>query len=114
MKGYFEKLREAGAEGEELFWLLAGCQGLRGFTQTEEVFGWSAPQLRKGLATIEKAASVIQKMQRRPFGLLARYADSINASGLDNDLRSYVALARTALISATVPIGFSTSPRRGL
>jgi hypothetical protein len=92
----FEKLCEAGAEGDELLWLLAGCQGLSGFTRMLEVFGWSAPQLRKGLATIEKAASVIQKMQHRPFGLLARYADSISASGLDKNLRSYVALARAA------------------
>jgi hypothetical protein len=92
----FDRLCAAGAEGDELLWLLKGCEGLPGFTQVDEVFGWSAPELGKGLAAVEKAASVIEKMQRNPFGLLARHAASVRSSELEKDLRSYVALARAA------------------
>jgi hypothetical protein len=93
----FEKLCDAGAEGDELLWLLAGCDGLPGFTLTLEVFGWSAQELKKGLAAVEKAASVIEKIQCHPFGLLARHAESVlGSSGLEQDLSAYLALARAA------------------
>jgi hypothetical protein len=91
----FEDLCAAGAESSELLWLLDGCMGLRGFINSEQVFGWPAQQLTKGLAAIEEAASVIEKMQQNPFGILALHTPYAKR-GLDKDLRSYVALARAA------------------
>src|ERR1700756_763967 len=35
----FKNLCEASAESDELLWLLAGCDGLPGFTKMSEVFG---------------------------------------------------------------------------
>jgi hypothetical protein len=90
----FEKLCDAGSEADELLWLLAGCEGLPGFINAEEVFGWSASELRKGLAALEKAANVIEKMDLRPFGLLVRHANV--TFNLDKRLRSYLRFARAA------------------
>jgi hypothetical protein len=86
-------LCEARAERDELLWLLHGCDGLPGFTRTEEVFGLAAQDLRNSLATIERAANVIERMYSYTFGLLARHTLT---SSLDEELRSYVALARQA------------------
>lgn len=90
----FQTLCEAGAEGDELLWLLKGCEGLPGFSDTFEVFGWPAAELTKGLATIQKAARVIEKTKRHPFGLLTRHVG--RAADLDKDLRSYGQLVREA------------------
>jgi hypothetical protein len=84
-------LCEARAERDELLWLLHGCDGLPGFTRTEEVFGLAAQDLRNPLATIERAANAIERMYSYTFGLLARHTLT---SSLDEELRSYVALAR--------------------
>jgi hypothetical protein len=86
-------LCEARAERDELLWLLHGCDGLPGFTRTEEVFGLAAQDLRNPLATIERAANAIERMYSYTFGLLARHTLT---SSLDEELRSYVALARQA------------------
>lgn len=93
----FETLCDAGAEDGELLWLLGGYGGLPGFirNRTLEIFGWSPPQLTRGLAAIEKAASVIEKIQSHPFGLLARHAGAATCPHKDH-LRSYVTLARAA------------------
>jgi hypothetical protein len=74
--------------------LLTGCEGLAGLAEIKDLFGWSAEQLMNGLLVVEKAASVIEKIQRHPFGLLSRHV--VNSSGLAKDLRTYVALARAA------------------
>jgi hypothetical protein len=105
----FEKLCEAGAEGDELLWLLAGCAGVPGFSHTVDVFGWSAAELKKGLTAVEKAASVIEKMQRHPFGLLARHALTVRSSAWKKISGPiWLLLTRLKLISVTVPIGSST------
>jgi hypothetical protein len=91
----FDDLCKAGADKDEVLWLLYGCGGLPGFWQTGQVFGLTAEQLTKGLATIEKAAIVIGKMERHPFGTLA--AETPNVSpGLEKTLRDYVAIVRAA------------------
>jgi hypothetical protein len=91
----FEDLCAAGADSDELLWLLNGCEGLPGFDNMGQVFGWSAQELTKGLAAIEKAASVIEKMQRHSFGTLALHTPNSNRR-LEATLRSYVSLARAA------------------
>jgi hypothetical protein len=93
--GDFEKLCELGAESHELLWLLRSCEGLPGCKSAAELFGWSAKELNKSLFVMEHAASVIEKMQRHPFGLLARNA-SVDGKELYKSLRSYLALARAA------------------
>jgi hypothetical protein len=90
-----EDLAAAGADANELLWLLRGCGGLPGFADTSEVFGFSVSELTKGLVIIEKAASVIEKMERQTFGLLAVHTSHAD-DGLMKTLRSYVALARAA------------------
>lgn len=90
----FRRLCNAGAEEDELLWLLGGCEGLPGFAVTQECFGWTTEELTKGLDAIEKAASVIQKMQSHTFGILARYTPY--GTNLDKNLRSYLVLAREA------------------
>jgi hypothetical protein len=92
--GDFEELCQAGAERDELLWLLKGCEGLPGFTRMIDLFGRSAPQLTRVLAAMEEAASVIENMQRHTFGLLARHA--LSSSGIGRDIRAYVTLARAA------------------
>jgi hypothetical protein len=90
-----DKLCAAGAESSELLWILRGCEGLPGFSSTSDVFGWSAPELKKGLARIEEAASFIEKVAHYPFGLLAAHTSNLT-SGLQKSLRSYLELARAA------------------
>ena len=92
----FEQLCIAGAESDELVWLLSGCEGLPGFTETRDLFGWRPEDLDKGLAAIEKAASVVEKIQHHPFGILASHADPVNAPNLDKHLRGYLELVRAA------------------
>jgi hypothetical protein len=91
----FKELCEAGADSDELLWLLHGCEGLAGFTDTQEVFGWTAKELSKALATVETAASAIEKMRYCPFGLIAVQTPDVR-QGLEKTLRAYVALARAA------------------
>jgi hypothetical protein len=91
----FDDLCAAGAEASELLWLLNGCEGLAGFTHTDQVFGWSAEELTNGLKVIEEAASVIEKVQRHPFGILAVQTPGVS-QGLEKTLMAYVALARGA------------------
>ena len=91
----FDDLCAAGADSDELLWLLHGCEGLPGFSHADQVFGWSAEELSKGLGAIEKAACVIEKMRQRPYGLLAVQTPNVNRD-LEKTLRAYVALARVA------------------
>ena len=91
----FDDLCAAGADSDELLWFLNGCEGLPGFTHTEQVFGWSAEELTKGLEAIETAASVVEKIQRHPFGIIAAYVE-LPSKRLEKTLRTYVALARAA------------------
>lgn len=90
-----DKLCAAGAESSELLWILRGCEGLPGFSKTSDVFGWAAPELKKGLARIEEAASFIEKVAHYPFGLLVVHTSNVS-SGLQKSLRSYLELARAA------------------
>jgi len=92
----FQALCDAGAEGDELLWILKGCEGLPGLTRLNELFGRSALELRRDLAALEKAARVIDEIRVSPFGLLARHAASVRSSGLEKDLGDYVALAHAA------------------
>lgn len=88
-----EELCRAGAEETEVLWLLAGCDGLPGFSDSLEAFGWSAPQLERGLDVIEKAARVIEKMQSHPFGVLSSIA-IVSCESIPRDLIVYAKLAR--------------------
>lgn len=90
-----KSLCEAGAEKEELLWILGGCEGLPGLKTSREVFGWPAGELSKALDALEQTASVIEKTRRYPFGMLVQLAAPFDAEVSDS-LRSYAKLARAA------------------
>lgn len=92
---HLKSLCTAGADPSEILWILSGCNGLPGFTHTKQVFGWPAEELSECLETIETAASVMEKVQRHPFGILAAHSAEIG-SGLSKRLSAYVEMARMA------------------
>jgi hypothetical protein len=90
-----------GVEEREILWFLAGCEGLPGFgarlrvSPTTQLFGKSAEQLRKNLNRIREAASIIESIQRSPFGPFSTLANPFISSTVDT-LRSYALLIEAA------------------
>lgn len=91
----FEFLCQAGAEREELLWILAGCEGLPGLPTAQKLFGWRADRLTEGLLAIERAATIIEKTFDHPFGILTHVAGE-DSQALPARMRSYVNFARAA------------------
>jgi hypothetical protein len=90
-----QELCGAGAEEEEILWLLLGCEGLPGFKAARKVFGRPSKQLKKGLSAIEQSAQFIKKTRRHPFGILFQTANPL-AADLPEHLRSWAAFVWAA------------------
>jgi hypothetical protein len=94
--GNFQTLCAAGAEPEQVLWILSGLEGLPELRNTFELFGWPAKELAKHLESIELTASLIEKTRSYPFGMLVQASLLLSAQQLPEDLRAYASMARAA------------------
>jgi hypothetical protein len=89
-----KELCQAGADEEEILWLLSGCRSKHVFGNTEEAFGLSADELTHTLVSARNLANVLNQMRRYTFGVLLDRV--LLAHRLPETLQEVVRLASAA------------------